>query len=61
VSFGVSDADQSTARAEELGGRIVMPPMDIAIGRFSIISDPAGAILTLAAVPGGPVRGVDGS
>jgi predicted enzyme related to lactoylglutathione lyase len=61
VSFGVSDADQSTARAEELGGRTVLPATDIPIGRFSIVSDPAGATLTLAAVPGGPARGVDGS
>jgi predicted enzyme related to lactoylglutathione lyase len=59
VSFSV--ADKSAARAEELGGRIVMPPMDIPIGRFAIVSDPAGATLTLAAVPGGPARGVDGS
>jgi hypothetical protein len=61
VSFSVADADKSAARAEELGGRIVMPPMDIPIGRFAIVSDPAGATLTLAAVPGGPARGVDGS
>jgi hypothetical protein len=61
VSFTVADADRSAARAEDLGGKIVMSPMDIAIGRFSVVSDPAGATLTLAAVPGGPARGVDGS
>jgi uncharacterized protein len=61
VSFAVADADQSVSRAEELGGRVVMPPMDIQIGRFAIVADPAGATLTLAAVPAGPVRGVDGS
>jgi uncharacterized protein len=61
VSFTVGDADQSAAKAEELGGRIVMAPFDIPIGRFSIVADPAGATLTLAAVPGGAARGVDGS
>jgi hypothetical protein len=30
-------------------------------GKFSIVADPAGASFTLAAVPSGPLRGVDGS
>ncbi|MGH2657468.1 MAG: VOC family protein [Actinomycetota bacterium] len=61
VSFRVADADESAARAEQLGGRIVLPPMDIPVGRIAVVSDPAGATFTLGAVPGGALRGVDGS
>jgi predicted enzyme related to lactoylglutathione lyase len=35
--------------------------MDIPVGRFAILSDPGGAAFTVSAVPGGPLRGVDGS
>ena len=61
VSFRVADADGSVARAKELGGAVVLPPMDIPVGRFAIVTDPGGAALTVTAVPGGPVRGVDRS
>jgi uncharacterized protein len=61
VAFWVPDADQAAARAQELGGRVLLPPMDIPIGRFTILTDPQGAAFTASAVPGGPVRGVDGS
>jgi len=61
VSFWVPDADQAAARAQELGGTVLLPPMDIPIGRFTVVADPQGATFTAAAVPGGPVRGVDGS
>jgi uncharacterized protein len=37
------------------------PAPDIPIGRFAIVADPAGAAFTIAAFPGGPARGVDGS
>ena len=61
ISFWVADADRCVERAQELGGGVVLPPMDIPIGRFAILSDPGGAAFTVAAVPGGPLRGVDGS
>lgn len=61
VTFTVADADESVAVVERLGGRVLLPPMEIPIGKFSIVSDPAGASFTLAAVPGGPLPGVDGS
>ena len=60
-SFVVAGADESARRAEELGGRIALPPMDIPVGRMAIVADPAGAAFTIAAVPGGARRGVDGS
>jgi uncharacterized protein len=61
VAFWVPDADRAAATAEELGGTVLLPPMDIPVGRFTIVADPQGAVFTAAAVPGGAVRGVDGS
>lgn len=47
----VDDVDASAKRVEELGGSIVMPPMDIPhVGRFCVIKDPSGgpiAMITL--------------
>jgi uncharacterized protein len=61
ISFWVADADEAAARAQELGGKVLLPPMDIPIGRFTVVADPQGATFTAAAVPGGAVRGLDGS
>ena len=45
----VEDVDAACARCRELGGKIVMEPMDVpGIGRFAIIADPSGAALGLA-------------
>jgi predicted enzyme related to lactoylglutathione lyase len=43
VTFGVDDADEVAAKAEELGGTIVMPPFDAPWVRSTVISDPQGA------------------
>jgi predicted enzyme related to lactoylglutathione lyase len=61
VSFWVPDADQAAARTQELGGRVLLPPLEVPVGRFTIVADPQGAVFTAAAVPGGAVRGLDGS
>jgi uncharacterized protein len=61
ISFMVADADQTVARVQELGGSVLLAPMDIPVGRFAIVADPAGASFSVSAVPGGPLRGVDGS
>jgi uncharacterized protein len=61
ISFRVADADQSAERVQQLGGTVLLPPMDVPVGRFAIVADPAGASFSVAAVPGGPLRGVDGS
>lgn len=46
--FAVADCDASTKKATELGGKTMVPPMDIPnIGRFSIVVDPTGAALAL--------------
>jgi len=44
----VTDADAATARAAELGGQIVMGPMDVMdYGRMSVIGDPTGAVFCI--------------
>ncbi len=43
----VDDVDASTKAAIDNGGHQIMPAMDIPPGRFSIISTPSGAAMTL--------------
>jgi predicted enzyme related to lactoylglutathione lyase len=44
----VDDVDKQIGRVEALGGKVIMQPRDIPnVGRFSVISDPQGAMLTL--------------
>ncbi|MGH9424031.1 MAG: VOC family protein, partial [Thermoanaerobaculia bacterium] len=46
--FQVASCDASTAKAKELGGKAMVGPQDIpGTGRFTIISDPQGAIFAL--------------
>lgn len=41
---GVADVDVAVGRAAELGGGVLMPPMEIPdVGRIAVLSDPAGA------------------
>jgi predicted enzyme related to lactoylglutathione lyase len=42
--FAVDDADDAARRAEELGGRTLLPPHDSpGIGRYALLLDPQGA------------------
>lgn len=51
----VDDVDASTAQATKAGGKVHMEPQDIPnIGRFSVIADPQGAVLTLFKATHGP-------
>jgi predicted enzyme related to lactoylglutathione lyase len=43
VSFGVGDTDQAAAEVQRLGGTTLLPPMDVPVGRFTIVADPQGA------------------
>jgi len=44
----VDDVDKQAAKAETLGGKIILPAQDIPeVGRFAVISDPQGAILSI--------------
>jgi uncharacterized protein len=43
VTFAVDDADAIAAKAKELGGKVIVPPMDAPWVRMTVIADPAGA------------------
>lgn len=44
----VDSADDAAARAGELGGAVVMPPMDVFdLGRTAVLADPEGAVFAV--------------
>lgn len=48
VYFSVVDADQSAAKAKELGGKVIAGPFDVQdIGRMVMLEDPTGAQFAL--------------
>ncbi len=54
----VDDVDAATAATTRLGGHVIVPPQDIpGVGRFSIVSDPQGAMLSL--FKGTPSEGME--
>lgn len=53
IYVAVDDVDASAAKAKELGGKVCVEPMDIpSVGRFCVISDLAGAALSLITLKG---------
>jgi predicted enzyme related to lactoylglutathione lyase len=46
VTFAVDDADAIAEKATELGGKVVVPPMDAPWVRMTVIADPQGATFT---------------
>ncbi|HEX3446072.1 MAG TPA: VOC family protein [Chthoniobacterales bacterium] len=43
----VDDVDATAAKAEKLGGKIIVAPQEIpTIGRFTVIQDPQGAVIS---------------
>ena len=54
VYLTVADCDAAAVKVEATGGKVHVPPMDIPVGRFSMVCDPQGAnfgIIQLAAAP----------
>ena len=47
VYIAVADCDATVERVEALGGSVIAPATDIEPGRFSLVADPAGAILSV--------------
>jgi len=46
IYITTDDVDATTAKVEELGGKVLRAPMDIpGVGRFSVIQDPQGAVI----------------
>jgi uncharacterized protein len=48
ITFSVSDADASAAKAAELGGKVLVPPFDAPWIRMAVVSDPQGARFTVS-------------
>jgi predicted enzyme related to lactoylglutathione lyase len=48
--FGATDVDKAHKKATELGATEMVPPSDFPGGRFSIVSDPQGAMFGLMSV-----------
>ena len=49
----VDDVDAKAEKVAELGGKVCVPPTDIPnVGRFCVITDPAGATLSLVKLSG---------
>jgi len=46
VTFAVADADATAARAVELGGQVISPPVDAPWTRTTVIADPDGGRFT---------------
>jgi len=46
VTFAVDDADAIARTAPELGGKVIVPPMDAPWVRLTVVADPQGAIFT---------------
>jgi len=49
VTFASDDADATAARAAELGGTVVVPPMDAPWTRMTVLQDPQGATFIASA------------
>jgi len=50
--FSVADTDETCARAVELGGRVVMEPIDLPdIGRIAVLQGPVGAVFQVIQPP----------
>lgn len=47
VYFTVESAEKAVAKVSELGGKVVLPPFDIVVGRMAIVSDPQGGTFTV--------------
>jgi predicted enzyme related to lactoylglutathione lyase len=50
VNLLVADADEAAARAGELGGRVLVAPMDTPGFRSAVLSDPQGAAFSISHV-----------
>jgi predicted enzyme related to lactoylglutathione lyase len=47
VYFAVADADAIASKCEKTGGKIMVPPTDMSVGRFSVLADPQGAVFSV--------------
>lgn len=56
VDLLVDSADESATLIKKAGGRVVVPPFDIQIGRCVVVEDPWGNPLVLLDMSKGPLQ-----
>lgn len=50
----VDDVDKTAERCQALGGKLLVPPMDIpTVGRMAVLQDPQGAVIDAVTHAGG--------
>jgi predicted enzyme related to lactoylglutathione lyase len=54
VWFAVSDADAAAAAARDGGGRVIIEPTDMPVGRMATLADPQGAVFSVIATNQAP-------
>ena len=59
VTFRVANADETAERVAQLGGSVLLAPMDLPVGRFAKVSDPTGATFTITSLIGEPFGNID--
>lgn len=47
VYFGTDDCDASAAKAQQLGGNVIQPTLQLPNGAFTVLADPQGAVFAL--------------
>jgi predicted enzyme related to lactoylglutathione lyase len=58
IYMTVDDCDAHVKRAQELGGRVYMPAMEVPkVGRFAVLADPAGAAFAVIKLAFDPTAG----
>jgi predicted enzyme related to lactoylglutathione lyase len=48
--FGVENTDATLEKVVACGGKVAVPAFDTPYGRMAVISDPAGAVISIAQV-----------
>jgi predicted enzyme related to lactoylglutathione lyase len=54
VYFAVEDTDAAVEQVKQSGGSVMVPPMEVPAGRFSILLDPHGASFAVIALADNP-------
>ena len=49
VTFSTADADATAAKATELGGTVLLAPIDAPYSRLTVLRDPQGATFSVTA------------
>jgi uncharacterized protein len=50
VYFAVEDCAAAVAKVEELGGKVTVPPTEVPVGTFAVVTDPQGATFSVIAM-----------